>query len=111
MKRLLVLAILIAVPCSAQQATLPLWPNGVPGPRASAEPEALLPISSDINVPRLSNDSEPRIEVFLPSEDVATGAPVVVAPSLDESPSSKLDAFPDVQAGSRGPLRRHLLDR
>lgn len=66
----------------AQNVVLPLWPEGVPNETGPIEPETVLePRPRDVEpVPRITNVSEPRMEVYLPAPDKRTGTAVVVAP-------------------------------
>lgn len=61
---------------SAQEETLPLWPNGIPNSRESTEKE----ISEKGEIHWIRNVQEPTISVFLPTRQHATGQAVVICP-------------------------------
>ena len=61
---------------SAQEETLPLWPNGIPNSRESAEKE----ISEKGEIHWIKNVQNPDITVFLPTRQHATGQAVVICP-------------------------------
>ena len=82
---LFVLTLLVAAPLvSAQQVTLPLWPNGAPEPYTGA-PETDITKSTDRLVDgrplaHMTNVSKPTLAVYQPPAGKATGAAVVVFP-------------------------------
>lgn len=61
---------------SAQNFTLPLWPDGVPNSRRTEQTEK--PDTAEIV--RISHVQDPAIEVYLPSKRNANGQAVVIAP-------------------------------
>jgi len=71
-------AALSATPASAAGwppalATIPLWPEGVPGKRAGLEPERYVD-------GRISRVSEPTLTVYPPAVDRANGSAVIICP-------------------------------
>lgn len=54
-------------------ATIPLWPEGVPGARAGLEPERYVD-------GRISRVSEPTLTVYPPAVDRANGSAVIICP-------------------------------
>ena len=61
---------------SAQEETLPLWPNGIPNSRESTEKV----ISEKGEIHWIKNVQNPDIAVFLPTRQHATGQAVVICP-------------------------------
>lgn len=57
----------------AAPATLPLWPEGVPGGRTGLEPERFVE-------GRISRVAEPTLTVYAPAVDRANGSAVIVCP-------------------------------
>lgn len=57
----------------AAPATIPLWPEGVPGARAGLEPERFVD-------GRISRVADPTLTVYSPSVDRANGSAVIVCP-------------------------------
>ena len=86
MKRLAcALLTLMATAVTAQQHTLPLWPNGNPEPSTFTGPEtdptndANRMVSGKATV-RVANVSHPTLSVYLPPKATATGAALLVFP-------------------------------
>jgi len=79
-----VLAILVLPWLAAAQTpeAVPLWPDGAPGfEDRRDEPEAVTErVEPDLVFPVTSNIHNPSITPYLPAEDAATGAAVIVAP-------------------------------
>ncbi|GHA26021.1 beta-xylanase [Salinimicrobium marinum] len=61
---------------SAQEMTLPLWPNGIPNSKESDEKE----VSETGDINWIRNVQDPDIAVFLPTMQSATGQAVVICP-------------------------------
>lgn len=74
--------ILFASAASAQTETLKLWPGTAPGDKGDIGPETMLESKPDAKraVARLSNVTEPRIEVYPAPKDKNSGAAIVVCP-------------------------------
>jgi acetyl esterase/lipase len=93
--RLLIAAILLAVPASllaqtppwppsSDRLTMPLWPNGAPGAQPNPQPEGDTTTAKDNRpagkaVIRIGNVSNPTLTLYMP-KDTNTGAAVVVFP-------------------------------
>ena len=73
------LYVLAALPAVAQPASIPLWPNGAPGPVVAAQPEVvrLSPLEGERII---TNVSQPSITPYLPDPAKATGTAVIVIP-------------------------------
>jgi acetyl esterase/lipase len=76
------LVLLVSFGLHGQDRTVALWPDGAPNEPSEVAPEALIPAEagSERPVPRLSNVTNPRIEVFHPEGGNPSGAAVIVAP-------------------------------
>ena len=80
-----VVAAVVAPMASAQQITLPLWPNGTPEPSTISGPEKDATTPTDRLVAgkpvlRLTNISKPTLTVYPPESAKNTGAAVLVFP-------------------------------
>ncbi|MAE85742.1 MAG: esterase [Flammeovirgaceae bacterium] len=76
--KILCLSIMLSLAglATAQNFTLPLWPNGVPNAKSTETKEQ----SDSSNIVRISHVQIPSIDVFLPSKRNATGQAVVICP-------------------------------
>jgi acetyl esterase/lipase len=63
---------------AAQQDVVLLWPNGAPGSQGKLAPEKFRLTPDGEHV--VSSVHQPSITVYLPSQETATGAAVVIAP-------------------------------
>lgn len=73
---LTLLLVTVSFTASAQNFTLPLWPNEVPNSKASSQTEH----ADTAEIVRISHVQNPAIEVYLPSKRNANGQAVVIAP-------------------------------
>lgn len=60
-------------------AEIVLWPAGHPEPKVSSEPAEML-VTGEDGLTRRFNVSEPRLFVYHPEKELATGAAVIVVP-------------------------------
>jgi dienelactone hydrolase len=76
-----VMSVMISVPmASADDPTeLIIWPNGHPEPKVSADPPEELVKGPD-GLTRRFNVSTPRLFVYPPAKEIATGAAIIVVP-------------------------------
>jgi acetyl esterase/lipase len=71
------IAVVAVAPVRAQ-TEIRLWPDGAPGSERWSIPESVATSPSGDRV--ITNVSDPTLTVFLPAEDVATGAAALIAP-------------------------------
>lgn len=71
--------LLAVTSATAQNMTVKLWPEGVPGAKRSSsyQEETLM---NERNQPRVSKVTDPELLVYLPPKEKATGAAVVICP-------------------------------
>jgi acetyl esterase/lipase len=72
------LCALAMLAAAAQQDVVLLWPNGAPGSAGKIAPEKVRLTPDGEHV--VSSVHQPSITVYLPSQETATGAAVVIAP-------------------------------
>src|SRR5277367_4201596 len=75
---LTLLCVFALVATAADQNVVLLWPNGAPGSEGKTGPEKVRMTPDGEHV--ISSVHQPSITVFLPSQETATGAAVVIAP-------------------------------
>ena len=78
---ILAMSFMISVPmASADDPTeLIIWPNGHPEPKVSTDPPEELVKGPD-GLTRRFNVSTPRLFVYRPAKEIATGAAIIVVP-------------------------------
>ena len=78
---ILAMSFIVSVPmASADDPTeLIIWPNGHPEPKVSADPPEELVKGPD-GLTRRFNVSKPRLFVYRPAKEIATGAAIIVVP-------------------------------
>lgn len=76
-----VMSFMISVPMASANdpAELIIWPNGHPEPKVSADPPEELVKGPD-GLTRRFNVSTPRLFVYPPAKEIATGAAIIVVP-------------------------------
>lgn len=73
----IVLCLVGAIRCSPEERIIALWPEGqIPNHIATNTEE----VRERTNILRISNVQEPTIEVFLPSDSIATGKAMLIFP-------------------------------
>jgi len=68
--------LLCSLMITAQENTIPLWPNGIPNSQDSDEKESY----GDRNIKWITGVQIPDIAVYLPTEKIATGQGVLIIP-------------------------------
>jgi acetyl esterase/lipase len=78
---ILAMSFVISVPLANADdpSELIIWPNGHPEPKVSAEPPEALVKGPD-GLTRRFNVSSPRLFVYRPAKEIATGAAIIVVP-------------------------------
>jgi acetyl esterase/lipase len=78
---ILAMSFVISVPLANADdpSELIIWPNGHPEPKVSAEPAEALVKGPD-GLTRRFNVSSPRLFVYRPAKEIATGAAIIVVP-------------------------------
>ena len=78
-KSLILLLVFTITTATAQDMTVKLWPEGIPGAKKSdAYHEET--VMNDRNQPRISKVTDPELLVYLPPREKATGVAVVICP-------------------------------
>lgn len=76
--RLLILFLMISTFAQAQNMTLKVWPDTIPGAKSDKTYQEVT--TNDNNKPRISKVTDPEIIVYLPEKSKANGTAVVVCP-------------------------------
>lgn len=78
-KSLLLPLLLSITSATAQDMTVKLWPEGIPGAKKSDTYHEEI-VMNDRDLPRVSKVTDPELLVYLPPKEKATGAAVVICP-------------------------------
>ncbi|MBO0330222.1 alpha/beta hydrolase [[Muricauda] lutisoli] len=78
LKKPTLLIALISIGMSAQQTTMPLWPNTIPNQKETNEQEVVE--HTEDGIIWITNVQKPTLEVYLPAKKNATGQAVVIFP-------------------------------